>query len=48
MKKNINLRKKRKVVQATTGQFWKRWISEYLPTLTFCIKLNKSSRNCEK
>ena len=30
----ISLRKKGKAVQAATEMFWKRWLKEYLPTLT--------------
>ena len=30
----ISLRKKGKAVQAATEVFWKRWLKEYLPTLT--------------
>ena len=32
--KNVNLRKKWKVVQNASQIFWKRWIHEYLPLLT--------------
>ena len=31
---DISLRKKWKAVQAATEMFWKRWLKEYLPTLT--------------
>ena len=35
---NLNIRSKWKSVQAGVNLFWKRWISEYLPTLTKRLK----------
>ena len=32
--KEINLRRKWRSVQAATQIFWKRWLNEYLPSLT--------------
>ena len=43
--KNLNLRKKWKVVQAASQIFWKRWIHEYLPLLTIRRKWNNQIRN---
>ena len=43
--KNVNLRKKWKVVQNASQIFWKRWIHEYLPLLTIRRKWNNQIRN---
>ena len=32
----IYLRKKWRAVQAAANMFWRRWIKEYLPSLTIC------------
>ena len=43
--KNVNLRKKWKVVQNASQIFWKGWIHEYLPLLTIRRKWNNQIRN---
>ena len=45
--KEINLRRKWRSVQAATQIFWKRWLNEYLPSLTFRKKWNYHYRNIE-
>ena len=42
---DINLRKKWKAVQAATEMFSKRWLKEYLPTLTERKKWQVENRN---
>ena len=43
--KNLNFRKKWKVVQAASQIFWKWWIHEYLPLLTIRHKWNNQIRS---
>ena len=45
--KEINLRHKWRSVQAATQTFWKRWLNEYLPSLTVRKKWNYHYRNIE-
>ena len=41
----VNLRSKWRAVQAATDIFWKRWIKEYLPSLSERKKWHKEVRN---
>ena len=41
----VNYRKKWRVVQAYTNLFWKRWLSEYLPTLSPIPKWRTKEQN---
>ena len=38
---DLCLRKQWRIAQALTDQFWRRWIKEYLPTLTRRVKWNR-------
>ena len=43
--KNHNYHKKWRAVQAYTNLFWKRWLSEYLPTLSPKTKWTNKQQN---
>ena len=44
----INLRKKWRAVQAAGNMFWRRWMKEYLPSLTIRRKWVNKTRNISK